>query len=653
MLPKASALVVAAAGLTQLLLLGSVFLRRMTFPLDLEWEEGGMLCHAQRLLDGSSLYQPPSVEFIPFLYTPLYPAFLALLGKLTGISYGLARGVSVFCFCIALALLVDLSRRSFRQPWVGLCWGLGAAGLVAAAFPHSAAWYDLARNDSLFLCLVMFNLYALLLHYARTGWLIAAGVSIGLAFLTKQTASIFVLYTGAALLLMNWRKLPVYVASVGLVAGGTTLWLNHRTQGWFWRVIFELHQGHDFYRDRLWPQSELYLFKASPVACGVLAGWLLWRTVAALSARRLTVGGSSLGWAAAALVGVAASAVGYATQWAAENAFIPGFFFLAAFLPIAAADLSRSHATSRIGALCRRLVLLLLALLLAGQLLMQLYPASRHVPSEDDRLAARHWQRTLATLPRPTLIPYHPWYARLAGSRCHYHQMGINDFYRAGYPLPADLQQRIAAKHYRSVVFDNAPDQRYAFLLRHYKLERFIEAGEAPRVLAGYQVRPTYLLKPKSNRPDRLAPGARRVFGFERGDYQGWRRKGHAFANGPIGGQGSRQILAGPYEGSYLAGSYFGGDQQVGLLRSPSFVVDRPLLAYRIGGGRQPEQLMVRLLVAGREVHRATGENSHRMRVVTVDVSRYLGQPMQVELVDNYRGAWGHLLFDDLQLRPQ
>ena len=54
--------------------LARVFLARLSYPLDLEWMEGGVLTHALRLSRGQPLYAEPSVDFVSFLYTPLYPA---------------------------------------------------------------------------------------------------------------------------------------------------------------------------------------------------------------------------------------------------------------------------------------------------------------------------------------------------------------------------------------------------------------------------------------------------------------------------------------------------------------------------------------------------------------------------------------------------
>src|SRR6266702_667106 len=93
--------VVSAAALVNL---AFAFARRLGYPYDLEWMEGGMLCHALRFVDGQPLYAPPSLDFIPYLYTPLYPFALFVLGKLFGVGYVLARALSILSFLGATAI---------------------------------------------------------------------------------------------------------------------------------------------------------------------------------------------------------------------------------------------------------------------------------------------------------------------------------------------------------------------------------------------------------------------------------------------------------------------------------------------------------------------------------------------------------------------
>ncbi len=651
----AGAAVGAAAGLYHLGLLYYIFFGRLTYPLDVEWMEGGMLCHALRLMEGKPLYAPPSAEFISYLYTPLYSVVLAALGKVFGLSYALGRAVSVLAFTGCLALLFRAVQRQTGGGLAGALWGLCGAGLAASSFQHTYGWFDLVRNDSLYLLLVTAFLYLLIFH-ARRSWraLAAAGVLAGLSFLTKQTSSMFIIFSGAAFLIISWRRLPVYVGLVAMVAGGTCLIWNHTSDGWFWKYIYEMHQGHDFYWDRIWPVTEEKLLEFFPVVGGMLGLWLLAAPAAWIVRKKFD--GPTFYWFMVALCGVGISAVGYATQWASFNAFIPGLLFPGAFAALAAGDLTRKVAGRgraaggrwwiRSGLGC--LTGLLLGGALAGQLYWQRYEAAPHLPDERDRKTGVELLKRLADLKGEILMPYHPFYPTLVGKRPSYPQMGINDITRAGYPFPADILQRVEKRGYGAVILDNPPAGRYDFVFGQYKLGHYFPWKSVPRPITGYKVKPTYLFVPRGKEPP--PPGSRRVFDFEQGNYKGWTVEGEAFsdrpASGPIWGQGP----VGPYEGTYLANSYHGGDEALGRLISPPFKVDLPWLSYRIGGGNQRGALDMVLKVGGKVIHRDSGTNSDIMQQRRLDVRTHEGEEMVLELIDRSTGSWGHLLFDELRL---
>jgi hypothetical protein len=568
-----------------------------------------------------------------------------------GLSYTLGRLISVLSFLGVLVLAFLAVRREAGGRLSGALWGIGAVGLIASSFQHTGAWYDLVRNDSLYLLLVTACLF--LIRYRIRSWraLIAAGVLAGLAFLTKQTASFFIIFSGLAVLVMAWRRVPVYVAVVGLVAGGSVLLLNHLSDGWFWRYTYEMHQGHDLYWERIWPQTEIKLFWFFPAVAVVMGLWLLvalgswiWRRALPDPADR-----SLIFWLVVAITGVAISAVGFATQWAVENAYIPGLVFPAIFVCMAGGNLAVRWAGR--AALAGGVLALLVGIGLTGQLLQQLYKPAKHIPTPGDRETGAALIDLLRQVKGPVLVPYHPYYPVLAGKRPSYHQMGTNDVTRAGYPFPPDIVRRILSKHYAVVLLDNPPRGRYDFLFGSYKLQRYFHAHEVPKIVTGYNVRPTYLFVPKGDDP---APaGSRRVLGFESGSFEGWDLEGSAFGRKPAGGPVWTQGPVGPFEGSFLANSYHGGDPGRGSMRSPEFTVDRPVLTYRVGGGNRPGEIMVRLLVEGQEVHRGTGPGSDIMQERRVDVSAHRGKRMRVELVDRAVGPWGHLLFDDLMLRER
>jgi hypothetical protein len=118
----AAVMVAAVPALAQLGWHARIFAGRAAFPLDLEWMEGGMLLHAQRIAQGKGIYVEPSLDFIPFLYTPLYSALLAALSFVAPLGYLMGRLVSILAFAGALTLIVAgclrLSASAAQARWL-------------------------------------------------------------------------------------------------------------------------------------------------------------------------------------------------------------------------------------------------------------------------------------------------------------------------------------------------------------------------------------------------------------------------------------------------------------------------------------------------------------------------------------------------------
>ena len=146
---KALALLAAVAALAAF---GWVVAHRIAYPYDLEWMEGGMLCHALRLLHGQPIYAAPSVDFIPHLYTPLYPLVLAAIGRLTGdVGYLTARIVSTTCFAGALLVGGAWAYREGGSWATALC----AMALPVVTFPQTGGfsiWRAPTRSASCLPC---------------------------------------------------------------------------------------------------------------------------------------------------------------------------------------------------------------------------------------------------------------------------------------------------------------------------------------------------------------------------------------------------------------------------------------------------------------------------------------------------------------------
>jgi hypothetical protein len=228
----------ALAALLALAAIGTyvaVALTRLTYPLVLEVLESNSLVEVHRILAGQPLYAAPSASYVPDGYPPLYFAVCAAAASVLGPSYLPLRLVSLASSLVCFAVLGRLVQRETGSGAAGIA----AAGLLAGTYFATHAWFDVARVDSLFLALSVAALYAV--RWARrTRGAVAAGLLLGAAFLTKQSA----LAEGVAVLAVlaagprRQLAVPAALTYVG-VLGGSTLVLGLASHGWYLYYVFE------------------------------------------------------------------------------------------------------------------------------------------------------------------------------------------------------------------------------------------------------------------------------------------------------------------------------------------------------------------------------------------------------------------------------
>ena len=96
---------------------------------------------------------------------------------------------------------------------------------------------------------------------------------------------------------------------------------------------------------------------------------------------------------------------------------------------------------------------------------------------------------------------------------------------------------------------------------------------------------------------------------FEGDTYGAWEATGEAFGPGPARGTLPGQMPVSGFQGSGLVNTFFRGDGTIGTLTSPPFRIERRYIRFLLGGGHDPERLLVDLLVEGNRVRTATGPN--------------------------------------------
>lgn len=131
---------------------------------------------------------------------------------------------------------------------------------------------------------------------------------------------------------------------------------------------------------------------------------------------------------------------------------------------------------------------------------------------------------------------------------------------------------------------------------------------------------------------------------FESDNYQDWIAEGNAFSPGP---QNPDKLYLNRH-GQHLAMSRteFGGDSATGTLTSPPFIANRKYLFFLIGGGNHPDEVYVELLLDGQAVETQPGLSSKSLEPIFWNLDKYAGKTLQIRLVDEKQGQWGHIAAD-------
>ena len=229
------ALALAALAAVQFLGLAAV---RIPYPFEVEWMEGAMVDHASRIADGLPLYCPPGPEHVPFLYAPLLFWLGGFLMKL-GVPGLLALRCIAAGATLATAMLIG---HWVRRETGRIVPGLAATGMFLAGYGWLFWWYDLSRNDSLFLLCTLGCAYALR-HGGKWRWL-SAGLLAAIAVLAKQSAVMWLPAIGVGALLHDWRN-ALKFAAVGIGAIAVGLGAMHlATDGWSTFYLFDMPTYH-------------------------------------------------------------------------------------------------------------------------------------------------------------------------------------------------------------------------------------------------------------------------------------------------------------------------------------------------------------------------------------------------------------------------
>ena len=423
-------IVVLSAFLLLLFLYAAV--RRMRYPFEVEWIESGMLVSVLRIVHGQALYVRPTLDFVPYLYAPLYLYVVAAVTKLTGIGshgYAALRLVSTLSTLGCCGAIMALVRTETRR-WLP---AVAAAGMYVGSYSVLDSFFDIGRVDSLFVCLLVF---ALLLQ--RRGHPVVAALMWVLVFQTKQT----VLPLAVFILAAEWQRPKRAIAAIAtfLVAtGASVLLLNRATHGWYSFYVFLVARGLALLPRQAalyWPQVVL---EPAAVAWVVVAAALVLVGVRLRS--RVT------------MFYLFVSVALYGGVWfveahrgASRNSVMPVYAWTAVLFGVSLARLLGWAEAARLELPQRQgmaSVLILGAAVL--QLMALIYNPGQYVPPTAAVVALNKMIAEIHAIPGDVYVSYHSYDAVMAGKQPHAETEALGAVIDAHTQVSAGLKDDVAA----------------------------------------------------------------------------------------------------------------------------------------------------------------------------------------------------------------
>ncbi len=143
------------------------------------------------------------------------------------------------------------------------------------------------------------------------------------------------------------------------------------------------------------------------------------------------------------------------------------------------------------------------------------------------------------------------------------------------------------------------------------------------------------------------------VADFESETYGAWKVEGNAFGRGPAHGTLPGQMHVSGFLGKGLVNSFHEGDGGTGKLTSPAFKLERKFITFLIGGGGFANETCLNLIIDGKVVRTATGNNTkpggeETLELASWEVTEFAGKEAMLQVVDQRQGGWGHLNVDHI-----
>ena len=464
-----------------------VTMSRITYPFELEWMEGGSVEHLDRIMKGEEIYTPPSLEYIPYIYTPFFYYAAVPIAQITGISLLPLRIVSLVSTILIFLLIYLYVKRETESHYYGFI----AVGMFAATFSLGGAWFDLARVDMLFVLFALATVY-IIRFYNSPIYLIIAGLLAGCSFLTKQTALVMLAPLGLYLLIFERRNSLYFILVFAIIAIGSTIYYTLSTDGWYYFWNFTLPADHR------WLPKFFILFWTydliKPLSIAILFSIGMYYFL--FKENRKGFYFYSAIFAGAAL-----------TSWLSRlhygghmNVLIPVYLFLTMIGIIGFSMLRKKINNESVNTGYAQHVLILVSIALLFQFATLIYSPRHQIPSKEEEQAGWELVERMKSTDGDVFIPGNIYFARLAGKKPFTHALLIWDLMQSTTKYGKEIKDELdsALKNHKFSLIVDYTQMRYAELEKYYQFAGSVFSDdEIFWMRAGFTTRPERYFLPK------------------------------------------------------------------------------------------------------------------------------------------------------------
>jgi len=467
---------------------------RIQYPFELEWMEGSMVDHVMRIIDGKAIYLKPSIEFVPSIYTPFYFYLSAFMSKFTGIGFFPLRFVSFLSSLGCFALIFSLVKKETKNIFLGFI----SASLFFAMFRISGAWFDIARCDSLFLFLLLLSVYILRFKNSWI-WYITAGLSVSLAFLTKQTTLVIIIPVIIYLIFTKRQKSLFFIGTALFVIMTSILILNGITNGWFTYFVLDLTGSQQIHRinPTLSRLSSFWLkdiLATVPVICCIVVPFVFYKLknfkTNDLFYIVLTIGMVGGTWY---------SRINTSSY---NNVLFPAYAIISILFGLSINYLIEIFQNLKTAP--RKYLMTLIYFLCILQFIMLIYNPLAQIPTQKDIVAGNKFIKEIGLIKGEILAMGQGFLPVLAGKKTYAHRQAIYDIYSSGEDsgvsekLKMELKVAIKEQKFQAIIINSVGNFHMDEVNKYYKKHKkiFIEKDIFYPV-TGLKLSPRWIYVPK------------------------------------------------------------------------------------------------------------------------------------------------------------